>query len=213
MKTLIRSLCILVFIPLLLFSQNISLTIYNNDLALVREVRSLEIKPGTSEVSYIDVAAKIKPTSVHFNSMTSPDKLTILEQNFEYDLISSDKIMKKYVDETVRIVTEQGDVFEGILLSAERSGIVLQNSSGEIKIIADDIIQYFDLPELPDGLITRPTLIWLVNNQGSEKHNTELSYLTNGMKWQAEYVGVVDQDDKAMEFSGWVSIENNCGNT
>ncbi len=213
MKTLIRSMCILVFIPLLLFSQNISLTIYNNDLALVREVRSLDIKPGKSKVSYTDVAARIKPTSVHFKSLTSPDKLSILEQNFEYDLVSPDKIMKKYVDKTIRIVTEQGDVFEGILLCAERSSIVLQDPSGEIKIISDDIIQYFDLPELPEGLITRPTLVWLVNNQGGEKHNTELSYLTNGMKWQAEYVGVVDQDDKAMEFSGWVSLENNCGNT
>ncbi len=213
MKNLIKCIYILFFIPLPLFSQNISLTIYNNDLALVREIRNLKIKQGKSELSYLDVAAKIKPTSVHFKSITSPDKLTILEQNFEYDLVSSVKIMKKYVDETIQIVTKEGDVFEGILLSAERSNIVLRDKSGKIKIIGDDIIQYFDLPELPEGLITHPTLVWLVNNQGGENQKTEISYLTNGMKWQAEYVGVVDKDDKAMEFSGWVSIYNDCGNT
>jgi len=213
MNSINKLIYILFFIPLLLFSQNISLTVYNNDLALVREIRTLHIEPGNSELSYVDVAAKIKPTSVHFKSVSSPDKLTILEQNFEYDLVSSAKIMKKYLDQKIQIVTKQGDVFEGILLSAESSHIILQNTSGKIKIISDDIIQYFDLPELPEGLITRPTLVWLVNNQGDENHKTEISYLTNGMKWHAEYVGVVGKNDETMEFSGWVSIQNDCGNT
>ncbi|MFO7890701.1 MAG: hypothetical protein R6V04_10225 [bacterium] len=213
MKILIKSIFILCFIPLLLFSQNISLTIYNNDLALIREIRNLQIKSGTSELAYVDVAARIKPTSVHFKSITSPDKLTILEQNFEYDLVSSSKIMKKYLDQAIQIVTRQGDVFEGTLLSAEDSNIVIKNKSDEIKIITNDIIQYFNLPELPEGLIIRPTLVWLVNNKGEKNHKTEISYLTNGMQWQAEYVGVVDKDDKVMELSGWVSIQNNSGNT
>lgn len=213
MKKFITFILILGFTPILLFSQNVSVTIYNNDLALIRELRDLHIGPGTTELSYVDVAAKIRPTSVHFKSLTSPHKLAILEQNFEYDLVSAGKIMKKYLDQAIQIVTKQGDVFEGTLLSAESSNIVLKTKAGEIKIIQDDIIQYFNLPELPEGLITRPTLVWLVNNKGSKNQKTEISYLTSGMQWQAEYVGVVDNHDKAMEFSGWVSIQNNCGNT
>ena len=176
---------ILLFFIVSLYAQDVSLTVYNKDRALVRETRELSIKSGESTVAYTDVASRIDPTSVYFSSLTKPDKLTILEQNYEYDIVNSQKIMSKYVDEDIRMVSEKGDVFEGKLLSAQDGDIILKNPDGGIKIVRGKSILHFDFPSLPDGLITRPTLVWKVNNSGPKKHNTELSYLTGGLKWQS----------------------------
>lgn len=194
-----------------LWSQKISLTVYNRNRALVREERALVLDRGTSTISFTDVAARIDPTSVHFKSLTAPEKLTILEQNYEYDLISAQKIMHKYLDEDIRLVMEKGDVYRGKLLNVSGQEIVIQDEEGGVKIIRNEGVQHFDFLELPEGLITRPTLVWMVENNGPEKHQTEVSYLTGGVNWHAEYVAVVAQDDKHMDFSGWVSVENHSG--
>ena len=197
----------------LLRAQDISLTVYNQNRALVREQRTLTLNSGASEVSYTDVAARIDPTSVHFKSLTAPEDLTILEQNYEYDLVSAQKIMEKYIDEEVRLVTEKGEVFGGTLLSASGTHIVIRNDGGGIQVIRSQGVQHFDFPELPEGLITRPTLVWMIDNHGPKKQKTELTYLTDGVNWHAEYVAVVDQDDKNLDLSGWVSLENQSGAT
>ncbi len=194
-----------------LFAQDVSLTVYNQNRALVREIRKLMINPGISTIPFTDVAAQIDPTSVHFQSLTSPDKLTILEQNYEYDLVNSSKILEKYIDESIRIVTKEGEVFNGELLSASGSDVVIQNEEGGIRVIRSDGIQHFDFPKLPEGLLTRPTLIWMVENQGPNEQNGEISYLTNGVNWHAEYVAVTDAEDKNINLSGWVSIDNRSG--
>ena len=196
-----------------LWGQQVSLTVYNQNRALVREERMLSFPKATSVISFKDVAARIDPTSVHFKSLTAPDKLTIQEQNYEYDLVNAQKIMQKYIDEVIRLIMDKGEVFEGTLLNASGSDIVIQDVEGRIKIIRMEGVQHFDFPDLPEGLITRPTLMWLVSNRGPETHKTEVSYLTVGVNWHAEYVGVVDQDDKHMEMGGWVSLENNSGAT
>ena len=137
-----------------LYSQDVAITVYNQDRALVREQRQLKIQSGVSTVSFTDVAARIDPTSVHFRSLTSPDKLSILEQNFEYDLISADKILQKYIDESIQLITTEGDVYRGTLLNASGSDIVIRDEKGGIKIIKGQSVQYFDFPDLPEGLIT-----------------------------------------------------------
>ena len=207
--------CIIVFLTMgkTLWGQQVSLTVYNQNRALVREQRMLSFKKGTSIISFTDVAARIDPTSVHFKSLTAPDKLTIQEQNYEYDLVNAQKIMQKYIDENIRLIMEKGEVFDGKLLNASGSDIVIQDDEGRIKIVRKEGVQHFDFPNLPEGLITRPTLMWLVSNRGPETHKTEVSYLTVGVNWHAEYVGVVDQDDKHMEMGGWVSLENSSGTT
>ena len=193
------------------FTQDVSLTVYNQNRALVREVRTLSMEKGTTTVSFTDVAARIDPTSVHFKSLTAPDQLSILEQNYEYDLVNAQKIMGKYIDQDIRLVTDKGEVFGGTLLSASGSDIVLQDKEGGIQIIRGENVQHFDFPRLPEGLITRPTLIWMVKNGRSGEHETELSYLTEGINWHAEYVAVVDRDDRHVDLSGWVSLENHSG--
>lgn len=194
-----------------LWAQDVALTVYNQNRALVREIRKLSIASGVSTISFTDVAAQIDPTSVHFQSLTDPEKLTILEQNYEYDLVNSSKILEKYIDESIRIVTSEGEVFHGDLLSGSGSDVVIQDQDGGIKIIGRSGIQHFDFPKLPEGLITRPTLIWMVENRGDKEQEGEISYLTGGVNWHAEYVAVSDTKDQNLNLSGWVSVENRSG--
>ncbi|OVE78981.1 hypothetical protein BVY01_03915, partial [bacterium I07] len=186
-----------------------NVTVYNQNLALIRESREMSIPRGQSKIRFTDVAAQIDPTSVHFKSI-QPGRLDILEQNFEYDLVNAQKVLQKYVDEQVRVITKKGEMFEGQLLSAAQSDVVIQKTDG-ILVLKGSEIQHFDFPSKPEGLITRPTLVWMVENRSSEKHRTELSYLTGGVNWHAEYVAVADAADENLDLSGWVSIENRCG--
>ncbi len=190
-----------------------AITVYNQNRALVKTVQTLEIPKNISTLAIENVAAQIDPTSVYFKSLTTPDKLSILEQNYEYDLAGANTILRKYLGESIRFVTENGEVFDGTLLSVSRDDIVLQKSDGSIQIVQDKWIQQFDFPELPEGLRIKPSLVWMINNSGQAKHQTELSYLTSGMNWHAEYVAVTDAEDKMLDLSGWVSIENSCGTT
>jgi len=192
--------------------EHVSVTVYNQDRALVREVRSMNIDKGTCVLSFADVASQIDPTSVYFISQTAPDKLTVIEQNYEYDLVNADKILNKYIDKNITLVSKDGDVFNGKLLSRGGGNIVLSTDGG-IKIIRRDVLERYDLPELPSGLITKPTLVWQVNNLGPLKQDVEVSYLTSGMTWHAEYIAVVSEDDKKLNLSGWVSIKNSSGTT
>ena len=122
--------CIAIMLVLCAFVQvaaaEIALTVYNDDLALVKDVRELALKKGTNDLKFVDVAARIDPTSVHFQSLTAPEKVALLEQNYEYDLINASKMLEKYVDEAIRIFAKDDQVFEGTLLSATGGDIVLK---------------------------------------------------------------------------------------
>ncbi|MBN2009241.1 DUF4139 domain-containing protein [candidate division KSB1 bacterium] len=191
---------------------DIALTIYNNDLALVREQRNLQVPSGVTDVLISDVPTQIDPTSVHFISKTAPSDVAILEQNYQYDLASSDRILKKYVDNKISVFTNQDGPFQGKLLSNTHDNLTLQMADGSIKIIRMDAVIDLDFPKLPSGLLTKPTLVWKLDNTSkTTNHQTELSYLTNGMNWHAEYVAVSRDDDKKLEISSWVSIDNQSG--
>lgn len=195
------------------WAQEMSLTVYNQDLALVRDVRTVTLQQGVVPVSFTDVASRIDPTSVHCSSLTAPGKFEVLEQNFEYDLVDAVKVMNKYIDSAIRVVTENGDAFQGTLLSVSGGDIVLSGKTGEITILRAAAIQHFDFPALPDGLVTRPTLNWLVRNTGPVSQKTQIEYLTHGISWHAEYVGVVNKGDDRLDLAGWVSIDNQSGKT
>jgi len=193
--------------------KEIGLTIYNNNLALVRDVRTLQLTKGISEIKFQDVAAQIDPTSVYFASLTAPDKVVILEQNYEYDLVNTSKILQKYIEQEIRLETKEGTAYSGTLLNASGKDIILRESDGGIKIVRREAVENMAFPKLPDGLITRPTLVWSIDCQQAGKHKTEVGYLTNGIQWHAEYVGVVNKDDTVLELSGWVSLDNKSGAT
>ena len=191
----------------------ISLTVYNQDLAVVRDERTMAVPDGTDWLRFRDVPERIDPTSVHLTPVDE-GALGVLEQNYVYDLISPEKILDRYLERTIQVVTEDGRLYEGALLSHSGGRILLGDETGTrgITILMTDKITDMQFPELPEGLITRPTLEWLIAGNGADRR-LEVSYMTSGMKWHAEYVAVVAQDDESLGLSGWVSIENRSGAT
>jgi hypothetical protein len=189
-------------------------TVYNSNLGLIKEIRPFSFKSGVNELKVEDVAAQIDPTSVHFKSLTAPDAVTVLEQDFRYDLASPDTILNRYLGKEIeleRVSGRDGDkkeTIKGVLLS-NAGGRVLQ-SGGKILINpAGSPV----LPELPEGLLTKPTLVWKLNAAKGGEHQGEISYMTSGMSWSADYVLVVDKDDAKGDLTAWTTVTNNSGAT
>jgi len=188
----------------------VAITIYNDNLALVKDVRDVTLPRGVGELWFEGVAAQIDPTSVHIRSIDAPDRLSVLEQNFEYDLISPERLLEKYVGrdlELVRMIEEKEVTVPAKLIGIER-GLVYE-MDGKIAINPSGRVV---LPALPEGLFSRPSLIWMLDS-GREKHTVEASYLTAGVGWRADYVAVLAANDKKVDLSGWVTIDNQSGTT
>ena len=187
--------------------KDVMVTIYNGNFGLVKDVRETRLTAGTSEVQFQDVAALIDPTSVHLRSLTDAAGLKILEQNYEYDLLSSQKIMEKYVGKRVRLYQSDGTYHDAMLLST--NGPVFE-INGQIHLgHAGRLV----LPALPDNLVAKPTLLWLLRNQSPAAQKIEASYLTGGITWKADYVLVVNAADTRGDLTGWVTIDNKSGAT
>ena len=192
--------------------QGVELTVYNQNLALVIDRRSMDLVAGLNEIQFTDVAAMIDATSVHFRSLTDPDGTTVLEQNYEYDLVNTAKLLTKYVDQEIVIVTEDGTAYTGTLLSGV-GDVILQDSDGQVTVVKLDAVKDFSFPALPEGLITRPTLVWLLEAEELGTHNTEVTYLTGGLNWRADYIVVLNDDDTGLDLTGWVTVDNRSGAT
>jgi len=215
-RTLIRSLILvaagLLSVTSLAQDASVRVTVYNSNLALVVDRRVVDLPRTSGEYSFRDVAAQIDPTSVRFTSVSNANDLDVLEQNFEYDLVSADKLLHKYLDEQVRLVTKSAGTVQGKLLSS-MGQLVIQGDDGALKIINNAEILSTELPNLPAGLITRPTLVWQLANRGPARQTVEVAYLTTGMGWHVEYVGKLDAADANLDLSAWVTIDNNSGAT
>jgi hypothetical protein len=190
----------------------VALTVYNEGTALVKDLRRFEFEGGLNTISFVDVAASIDPTSVHFNSLSDPEGTVVLEQNYVYDLVGTSALLDKYLDETIQVVTEDGTSFRGQLLSG-RGDIILEGDNGEVQVVRADNIREYNFPELPEGLITRPTLVWQVRAAQSGEQDVEVTYLTGGLSWQADYTVLLAQDDSSIDLDGWVTLNNTSGAT
>src|SRR5881409_2459991 len=187
--------------------RDVMVTIYNGNLGLVKDLREVRFPSGQTEVQFMDVAALIDPTTVHLKSITDAAGLKILEQNYEYDLLSSQKLMEKYVGRTVRLYTADGTYHEATLLSTD--GPVYE-INGQIHL---GHYGRLVLPSLPENLVSKPTLVWLLRNQTARPQRVEASYLTGGITWKADYVMVLDAADRLADLTGWVTIDNKSGAT
>src|SRR5438105_2860644 len=187
--------------------KDVAVTIYNGNLGLVKDIRETRLPAGTTEVQFQDVAALIDPTSVHLKSLTDPAGLKILEQNYEYDLLSSQKLMEKYVGRMVRLYNTDGTYLEAKLLAT--AGPVFE-INGQIHLGHNGRLV---LPSLPDNLVSKPTLVWLLRNALAEAQRVEASYLTGGITWKADYVMVINAADTKSDVTGWVTIDNRSGAT
>ncbi len=192
--------------------QGVELAVYNQNLALVIDRRPLDLLAGLNEVRFTDVASQIDPTSVHFRSLTDPDGTVVLEQNYEYDLVNTSKLLGKYVDQEITIVTEDGTAYTGTLLSGA-SDVILLAPDGQVTVVKLERIQDFSFPALPEGLITHPTLLWLLEAEEPGTHDTEVTYLTEGLNWRADYIVVLSEDDASLDVTGWVTVDNRSGAT
>jgi hypothetical protein len=173
----------------------------------VKDLREARLPAGVNEVQFMDVAAGIDPTTVHLKSLTDAAGLKILEQNYEYDLLTSEKLMEKYVGRTVRLYQGDGTFHEATLLSTngpifEINGQIHMGHYGRLV-----------LPSLPENLVAKPTLVWLLRNQTARPQRVEASYLTSGITWKADYVMVLDAADSLCDLTGWVTVDNRSGAT
>jgi len=184
---------------------DVMVTIYNGNLGLVKDVRQTRLPTGRHETEFTDVAAQIDPTTVHLKSLTDPTGLRILEQNYEYDLLSSAKLMEKYVGKRVRLYQPDGSYHEATLLST--NGPVFE-INGQIHLGNNGRLI---LPALPENLVSRPTLAWLLRNQATAPQRVEASYMTSGITWRADYVLVLNPADTRGDLTGWVTTDNKRG--
>ena len=183
--------------------------------AVVRQVRDIELAPGRDELRFTDVAALIDPTTVMFESLTDPAGTTVLEQNFQFDLVSTERLLQKFVDRPIRVDQVRGQAtesFSGTLLSAQ-GGVVLKRDDGSVQIVPHHAGVH--LPALPGGLITRPALVWNIASPRGGKQRARVSYQTQGVTWWSDYNVVFSEGRNAnvctLDVGAWVSIVNQSG--
>jgi len=190
----------------------VSLTVYNQNFAVVKERRVVDLTPGRSWVKFTDVAAMIDPTSVAFSSLSDPGGTKVLEQDYEFDLVSASKLLEKYIDKDLTIITQDGEMVSGKLMSSDGAQIVLKQENGGIAMVprlknVKDII----FGKLPEGLLTKPTLVWRVESRAGGKQLVKVAYMTNGMNWRSDYTLELTGNEETIDWSGWVTVNNNSG--
>jgi hypothetical protein len=188
----------------------LQVTIYNDNRALVNERRVIPLRRGLNEIGLTDVSARIDPTSVLVAFLTDPKGTRVLEQNFEYDLVSTNRLLEKYLDRQIKAVTGDGATYKGRLVGTA-GGVIIQNSTGGITVLKTDHLREITFPSLPNGLITRPTLRWLIDAAVGGKHQTELAYITGGLGWHADYVLSLSKNNTTADLDGWVTLDNRAG--
>jgi hypothetical protein len=178
---------------------------------VVKVVRKVAVPKGTGTLAFTDVAAWIDPTTVSFTDLDDPST-SVLEQNFQFDLVSPTKLMERYVGREITVAVTMGDGVSNVtgeLLSANQGQLVLKTKDG-VRILPAHSAQV-QLGELPGGLLTKPTLLWKLASEKGGDHLVRTTYQTNGMTWRADYNIVIDAEDKTGSISAWVTLMNLSG--
>jgi hypothetical protein len=193
--------------------KSISVTIYNSNLALIKDVREIKLNQGLNSIAMRDVSAQIRPETALLRSINAPGSFTLLEQNFDYDLLTPTKMLEKYVGKMVTIIKTNPasgvETSEKATVLSAQNGVVLKignriETGIPGRIIYDDV---------PDNLRDRPTLITHIDNKGIKNQTVELSYLTSGLGWKADYVAELNDQETLIDLSGWVTLSNDSGAT
>ncbi len=185
--------------------ERIDVTVYNRDLALVREIRRVTLPKGDFTFEFRDVPSRINPVTLLVSS-SGGSGLELYEQNYEFDLMSPDKILQKYVGRELAWIQEDG---------TRRTGTLLGMSNGPVYRVDEEIVFEMPgrlaLPELPENLRARPTLVWLAHTSRGGSTEVETSYLTGGFSWHADYVLQLDENGEKAGLQAWVTVENRTG--
>ena len=193
---------------------DLAVTVYNSSLALIRDIREFALPAGESDLHFIDIAATVNPATVHFRSLTDPSRVSILEQNYEYDLLEPEKLLRKYVGRDVTLIRVRSE--NGTTKEEAVTARLVSYNNGPIWKIGNEYVtglhqDHLRFPELPSNLYSRPTLVWKLLNRGGPRHRIEASYLAGGLSWQSDYVLTVGRDDKTADLDGWVTLINASG--
>jgi hypothetical protein len=190
----------------------ISLTVTNSNLGLVRENRQISLQKGVQTFLLSDIPKQIIPTSVLIEQ--GKNGFNVLEQNYEYDLINADKVLEKSLNQTIWLQDPDYGLIKGTLLSNSGGSLMLLDKDGRLQIIPKNDKQKIILEgygQKSEQFITRPALLWKVQTRKSGKHDFTLSYLTHGLRWQADYVGKLDANDTHLKLACWVTVNNASG--
>jgi hypothetical protein len=191
--------------------QSVAVTIYNEDLALVKDVRKLTLADGANRIALRDVSGRLRAETAQLRSLSHPSALTLLEQNFDFDLLTPAKLLEKYVGRNVRIVKTNPATGAETVETAQ----VLSASGGVVLKIGDRIETGIPGRIVYDGVPTnlrdRPTLVTELLNARAGEQTLELSYLSGGLSWQADYVAELNANDSALDLNGWVTLTNRSG--
>lgn len=192
---------------------DLAVTIYNNNLALVQDVRQVELPAGKSRQEFPDVSAQIRPETVTL----SGEGFGIVEQNFDYDLLSPAALMQKAVGQTITLLRTNpatgAETRERAQVLAANGGVVLKIGD-RIEVLRDDglpVRVIFD--GIPPNLRARPTLSVTLDSARAGSRPVALSYLTPGMAWKSDYVALFDEKAQRIDVQGWITLTNNTGTT
>lgn len=214
MQNLIKQffLAILLLAQFLWANDDLAITVTNANLALVRETRNIELDKGTHPFHFMNIPSAIDPSSVHIESMDQ--SFTVLEQNYEYDLVNVSKVLKKALDQKVQLVHPELGEHRGKLLSVSEKYLMLLSEEGQMQIIprSDKLKVLLDDYQKVD-FRTKPTLVWQVDASKKGSRPARISYLSGGLDWHADYVGTLNGEESKLTLSSWVTVENKSGMT
>jgi hypothetical protein len=194
---------------------SVAMTVYNIDLGLVRERRSMQLPSGTVRLRFMDVPEQIDPTTVHVQGLSPTSNVSVLEQQYEFDLLTPTALLEHYVGKEVTLVDRR--MVDNTEQVVRQPAILLANNQGQLVWrIGDEIVvnpRYSEIhfPDVPEGLRTRPTLVWLLSSARAGQHDMEVSYLTSGINWRVDYILQVNSENTLGNLKGWVTITNKSG--
>jgi len=220
-----RSTLLLAALPALLVAQEtittlkdqkaLAVTIYNDNLALVKDQRGVRLPKGEARLAFQEVSAQIRPETALLRNLTHPKDFWVGEQNFDFDLLTPQKLLDKYVGEKVMVVRSMPNAEGTGVKELREEATVLATNSGTVLQFADRIETSAPgrivFPKVPENLRARPTLVISLNSGVDRTQDLELSYLTGGLSWRADYVTNLSPDEKTLDLSGWVTLTNQSG--
>ncbi|MFN8012149.1 MAG: DUF4139 domain-containing protein [Holophagaceae bacterium] len=193
----------------------LAVTIYNANLALVKDTREVRLPKGETKLAFQEVSAQIRPETALLKNFTEPKGFFVIEQNFDFDLLSPQKLLEKYVGEKVTVVSMKPNPDGPGSKELREDATVLATNGGTVLQFADRIETSVPgrlvFPKVPANLRARPTLVLNLNSGSDRAQKLELSYLTAGLAWKADYVANLASDEKSLDLNGWVTLTNTSG--
>lgn len=193
-------------------SRELAVTVYNENLGLVKDRRTLSVPRGGGEIEVTGVAAQLDPTSVHIRPVGNA-RLEVAWQDYRNDLATTDRLLQRYIGRRVDVRMKGSDVKRGTLVSFDPASLVLRGTEGGLSVLTRGEMQEIALASDDRAIAAGPTLVWRVAASSERSVPVEISYLTGGLTWHAEYVAVQDEGGTSLDLQGWATVENTSGET